>query len=203
MVMTHLIYSNGLATNLPSELVFLALPSNNLCSLVGVVEWAFILSERHTQVTFVVTAASFNVQRVVCTVIRNRATHGFLLNFIMSYYLGHQNKTRVCHCPNMFGVRLQVTICWIDSNNLPNSRKPTQMDYSSTDITFPFWKQTFRPQKSNFRFKEIALPIARVAFVLKCHQIIYSNYICFSQQYAVGVSGHTRATSISFTDYTE
>ena len=153
MVMTHLIYSNGLATNLPSELVFLALPSNNLCSLVGVVEWAFILSERHTQVTFVVTAASFNVQRVVCTVIRNRATHGFLLNFIMSYYLGHQNKTRVCHCPNMFGVRLQVTICWIDSNNLPNSRKPTQIDYSSTDITFPFWKQTFRPQKSHTGFQ--------------------------------------------------
>lgn len=121
--MTHLIYLNGLFTNLPVNRHCLALPSNNLCCLFGVVEWTFLQSERHMQVTFVVTAVSSNVQRGVFTVIRNRVTHGFLLNFINSYYLGHQNKTCVCHCPNMFGVRLQVIICWIDSNNLPNSKK--------------------------------------------------------------------------------
>lgn len=85
--MTHSIYLKGLFTNLPSQLVFLALPSNNLCCLVSVVEWTFIQSEQHIQATFVVTAVGFNVQRGVCTVIRTRVTHGFLMNFIMSYYL--------------------------------------------------------------------------------------------------------------------
>lgn len=124
----------------------LALPSNNLCCLFGVVEWTFIHSEWYMQVTFVVTAVSFNVQCGVFTVIRNRVPHGFLLNFIMSYYLRHQSKTCVCHCPNMFGVRLQVAIWWIDSNNLPNSKKTKpNVFYPSIDITFHFWKQTFRP----------------------------------------------------------
>lgn len=34
-------------------------------------------------------------------------------------------------------------------------------------------------------FKEIALPIDRVAFVLECHQIINSNFICFSSDNTV------------------
>ena len=44
-----------------------------LCCPVRVVEWTFMNSERHMQVTFVVTAVSLNVQRGVSTVIRNRA----------------------------------------------------------------------------------------------------------------------------------
>ena len=94
------------------------------------------------------------IQCDVFTVIRNRATHGFLLNFITSYYLlvtkiRHVSviaQTCLVYDYKSQSAGLTVTV-------FPIQRKPNQMYYSSIDITYHFWKQTFRPPKSNTRFQ--------------------------------------------------
>ena len=64
---------------------------------------------------------------------------------------------------------LTVTIC-------PIQRKPNQMYLLFDRYHLSFLETHFPPpRRVTLDFKEIALPIARVAFVLKCHQIINSN----------------------------
>lgn len=71
--MIHLVYLKRLFTNLPSQLLLLALPSNNLCCPVRVDDWTVVNTNDFKQVAFLVAALSYNIQRGVSTVIRNRA----------------------------------------------------------------------------------------------------------------------------------
>lgn len=105
----------------------------------------------------------------------------------MSCYLGHPNRTCVCHCPNMFGVRLQVKA----SAGLTDYSQVTI--WAKSDIA-GYHTHTFRPLKSKTGFQRDRITDWKSSLCFEGS----SNYQLEFQPWqhcAVTVSYHALATS--------